>query len=235
MRRWLLALVLGLFAVWTVWKVVPFLGTDKPEVFATPTVQPMDPGSLALVAVKRDQRVCLDQMEYGPKARYVALTLRASRPSGPISIEARAPGYVARARQAPGLSGNAPVLVPIAPAKQEIDGGSLCITNEGRHKVSFYGVNPGTGSSPATTTVDGKAVKPQLSVTLLTSPSKSLGSRLGEIFDHVAAFRPVAGWEVWLLALVAFFGLPVTLGYVLSRALAQDDAERDRPHSSARR
>jgi hypothetical protein len=227
MRRWVVALVLGAFALWALVKVVPFLKSEKPEIFATPTVQPIDPATLALVDLKRDQRVCLNQMEYGPKARYVGLTLKSRWPSGPISIEARAPGYLARARQTAGVSGNAPVTIPIKAAGRAVDGGTLCVSNEGRHMVSLYAVNPGRGSSPATTTVDGEAITQQLSVTLLTSPAKSLGSRLGEIFDHVAAFRPVTGWEVWLLALLAFLGLPVALGFALARSLAEDDANTD--------
>jgi hypothetical protein len=228
MRRWVIALVLGVFALWALVKVVPFLKSEKPEIFATPTVQPIDPATLALVDLKRGQRVCLNQMEYGPKARYVSLTLRSRWPSGPISIEARAPGYLARARQTAGVTGNAPVTIPIQAASRAVDNGTLCVTNDGRHQVSLYGVNPGRGSSPATTTVDGKTVTQQLSVTLLTSPAKSLGSRLGEIFEHVAAFRPVTGWEVWLLALLAFFGLPVALGIALARSLTRDDADAER-------
>jgi hypothetical protein len=235
MRRGLFALVLGAFLLWAIWKVVPFLGTKQPEIFATPTVQPLDESTLALVAVKKHQRVCLDGMEYGPKARYVFATLRSTRPSGSILVEARAAGYAARGRHAPGLSGNAPFLVPIEPAPREVDRGTLCLTNEGRHKVSFYGVNPGRGTSPATTTVNGKPVPQQLSVTLLTSPSKSLGGRLGEIFGHVAAFRPVTSWEVWVLALIALVGVPVALGVALARSAAVDDADASPPYDSARR
>jgi hypothetical protein len=234
MRRGLLALVLASFAAFVVWKVVPFLRDKQQETFATPTVQATDPASLAPVSVKGHQRVCLERIEYGPKAKYVLVTLESKRASGPILLEARAPGYSAMARQSPGLRGTVPILLPIEPAPHEVDGGTLCLTNRGRHKVAFYGINPGRGSSPATTTVDGKAIQQQLSVTLLTSPSKSLGGRLGDIFDRVAAFRPVTGWEVWLLALLALIGLPVALGVALARSAALDDAEAS-PHSESPR
>jgi hypothetical protein len=230
MRRGLLALVLASFAAFVVVKVVPFLRDRQPETFATPTVPATDPASLAPVAVKGRQRVCLDRMEYGPKAKYVLVTVETKRASGPILLTARAPGYSATARQGPGLRGTVPVLLPIAPARQEVDGGTLCLTNRGRHKVAFYGINPGRGSSPAKTTVDGKAIQQQLSVTLLTSPSKSLGSRLGEIFDRVAAFRPVTAWEVWLLALLAFIAVPVALGVALARSAASDDDAEEPSH-----
>jgi hypothetical protein len=227
MRRWVLGLTLGVFALWVVWKVVPFLHSEKAEVFSTPTVQPTDPNALALVPVKKHQRVCVNGIEYGPGAKYANVTIKASRPTGALLVEAKANGYEARARQPGGLTGDVPIVVPIAPAPREVDGGSLCLTNEGRHQVLFYAVNQGRGSSPAETTIDGKPVAQELSVTLLTSPSRSLGSRVGAIFGHVAAFRPVAGWEVWLLALLAFLGVPVALGVALARSAASDEAARD--------
>jgi hypothetical protein len=234
MRRGLLALTLGVFALWVVVKAVPFLGGQRAEIFSTPTVQATDPSALALVPVKKHQRVCVNQMEYGPGAKYVSLSVRTTRPSGTILLEAKAPGYVASARRPAGLIGDVPIVIPIAPARSEVDGGTLCLTNEGRHQVSFYAINPGRGTSPAQTTVDGKPVMQQMSVTLLTSPSKSMASRLGTIFAHVAAFRPVTGWEVWLLALLAFIGVPVALGVALARAAADDEVPPP-DYDSARR
>jgi hypothetical protein len=234
MRRWLLGLTVGVFALWVVWKVVPFLSSEKAQVFSTPTVQPTDPSALALVPVKKRQRACVNGIEFGPGARYVNVSIRANRPSGAVLVEANANGYQARARQPAGVTGDVPIVVPIAPAPREVDGGSLCFTNEGRHQILFYAVNQGRGSSPAETTVDGKPVPQELGVTLLTSPSRSLGSRMGDIFAHVAAFRPVTGWEVWLLALLAFIGVPVALGVALARAAADDEVPPP-DYDSARR
>jgi hypothetical protein len=235
MRRGVLALTLGAFALWAGVKAVPFLGGQRAEIFATPAVQATDPSALALVGVKKHQRVCVNGIEYGPAAKYVSLSVKAKRPSGTILLEAKARGYEARARHPAGLIGDVPIVLPIAPARSEVDGGTLCLTNEGRHQVSFYAINPGRGSSPAQTTVDSKPVMQQMSVTLLTSPSKSMASRMGEIFGHVAAFRPVTGWEVWLLALLAFIGVPVALGVALARAAAADDEAPPPDYESARR
>ncbi|QEC46251.1 hypothetical protein FSW04_00785 [Baekduia soli] len=209
---------------WGVKKLGPFLDTQAQEVYATPTVQPTDAATLAPIPVKGGKQVCLHNVEYGPGAKYVYVTITTTRPAGPIAVEARAQGYDAKAVQPAGAASDVPLIVKIAPAPREVGDGTLCLTNLGRHQIRFYGIHPGRGSSPTTTTVDGKAIPEQLSVTLLTSPSKSLGSRIGTIFDHVAAFRPVTGWEVWIVAILALIGAPVAIVVALVRATAQDEA-----------
>jgi|GEM_PF-2206310 len=226
----LIALVVALlaFAVWGVAKAIPFLGSQQQAIFATPTSQPN--AQLAQVPVKgKGGRVCLQGVTYGPDARYVYVTRRSRYSTGEIVFEAHADGYDARARQ-PAADGpqEGPIILPIAPARREVAGGSLCVVNLGRHQLTLFGVPPGRDSSSTTTTIDGKASTTQVSVTLLTSPSASLGSRLGAIFDHAAAFRPLTGWEVWILALLAAIGAPVAIALALFRATAEDD-EQARP------
>jgi hypothetical protein len=227
MRRaaWIVIPMVLFLAYWGARKVSPFLHTRAAEVYATPTGVPTDAGALALVQVPgKGGRACVDHIEYGPGARYVELTINTpKRPAGAFTVEAQAPGYRATARQRPGLGTDQQAILPIRPATRSVGDGTLCITNEGRHRVGFYGVNPGRGSTPARSTVDGRAIVPQLSVRLLTSPSRSLGSRLGTILDHAAAFRPVTGWELWLLLVLVAVGVPVAIAVALIRADAEDD------------
>lgn len=230
MRKGLLAGVLALFALWFVVKAVPFLDRERPAIYATPTVQPTDPATLAPIAVKGGKSVCTDQIPWGPDARYVQLTLTGSKwPASPLLVVASGPGYRATARLPEGTAGDVLQTVAITPARKEIPNGKLCVVNEGRHQVKLYGINQGRGSSPSTTTVDGKPVDQELSVTLLTNPSQSLTSRLGTIASHIAAFRPMTGWQVFLLGLLAVFGVPVAVGVALARAAAEDDVAATGP------
>jgi hypothetical protein len=225
MRRGLLAGVLVLFALWFVVRAMPFLDRERPAIYATPTVQPTDPTTLAPIAVKGGQSVCADQIPWGPDARYVQFTLTGSKwPPSPLRIVATGPGYRAVARLPEGAAGDVQQTVAITPARTEIPDGTLCVVNEGRHQVKVYGINPGRGSSPSTTEVNGKPIDQELSITLLTNPSQSLTARLGTIASHIAAFRPLTGWEVFLLGLLAAFGVPVAVGVALARAAAEDDA-----------
>ncbi|MDX6726093.1 MAG: hypothetical protein QOK49_898 [Baekduia sp.] len=222
-----LAVAVLAFLAWGAWKAVPFLQSKPQEIFATPTSQPN--AELAQIAVPgKGGRVCLDGIEYGPDAKYVYVTLRSQYPTGAIDVEASAPGYTARTRQPAGGPADGPLILKIAPARRAVAGGTLCVVNHGRHQLALFGVPPGRGSSATTTKVDGKDSKAQLSVSLLTSPSKSLGSRLGTIFDHAAAFRPVTGWEIWLLALLALVGAPLAIAFAVAAAAAEDErAPRD--------
>jgi hypothetical protein len=225
MRKTPLILTVVVFALWFAWKGLHFLETAPAEIYSTPTVEPTNAAELGEVRLKRRQRACADGIEYGPGARYVIVTVLTDQPAGPLRFEARAPGYAADAIHPGGAGSNQRVVVPITPAAKPVDGGTLCITNLGKQRVGFYSVGAGgPQGTPSQTTIDGKPVDLDLSITLLTSPSKPIGDRLGTIFDHMAAFNPLSGWVVWVLLVAALVGVPFALGAALGRAAAEDDA-----------
>ena len=226
MRRRLLAGFLVLFGVWFVWKALPFLDAGRPDTYATPTDQPTDPTNLVPVDVKRGQQACLDQIPFGPQARYLQFTIKGSKhgPAGAITITASAPGgYLATAHVAAGTPGDVLQTVALAPSPRTVTDGTLCFRNDGRHQLAFYGIGAGRGSGPSTTYVNGKALAQEFSVTLLRSPSRPLGDRFATLSSHLAAFRPLTGWEVWLLGLLAIVGVPITVAVALARAASEDD------------
>jgi hypothetical protein len=224
MRKTPLILVVLVFGLWFAIKGRPFLDTPHPEIFSTPTAQPQNEAELGNARVKRGQRICADGIEYGPEARYVAVTLLTDQPAGRLRFTASAPGgYTAQAVQPAGAGSNQQIVVPIAPAPRAVEGGTLCIANLGRHAVGFYSVGAlGPQGTPSETTVDGKGIPLDLSITLLTSPSRSIGDRLGTVVDHLAAFNPLSGWAVCVLIVLALIGVPIAVGVALGRA-AQDD------------
>jgi hypothetical protein len=233
MRKGLLALTLLLVVGFTVWKVVPFLQGGRPDVYDTPTAIPLD-GVGTPVTMKKGQEACLTGLDLGPDARYTQFSLQTKRPSPPLQLTVKGPGgYVARAPVAGGQPDNTVVITKITPAPRELSGGRFCLRNLGRHAVSVYGVGHGARSSaPNVTTVDGKPVDGTISLTLLRSPSRSLWAQLGETFDRMAAFRPVTGFEVWILALLVLLATPVGLAVALARSAATDDAAADAERQS---
>jgi hypothetical protein len=233
MRRSVACAAVALFALFVLWKVVPFLGLQRSDVASTPTVTPGDESELRAVVVKGGKRVCVDHVLYAPDARFVEVTLDARWRTGPIRIDVSAPRYSATAMIRGGRINTERTVTPIRPAPREVSG-TLCLTNRGRHVVGFFGVEAhGRGASPAVTTVDGVVATRQLSVTLLRSPSRSLWGQMGEIFDRVAAFRPIAGWMAGLLFVLLFLAAPVALAVALGRAAAADDPVAAEPGPGA--
>jgi hypothetical protein len=223
MRKGVAALTLLLVVGFAVWKAVPFLQGGRPDVYATPTVMPLDGVGIA-VNIKKRQTACLEGIDLGPGARYAQVSLHTKRPSPPLEFVARGPGYESRTRVPGGLGDNAVVVAPLTPAPRNLSNASLCVRNLGRHQVGFYGAAPGRDHAPNVTTVDGRPADGQLSVRLLRSPSRSLFGQSGDIFDRIAAFRPVTGWEVGILALLVLIGAPLGLAVALARAAGEDDA-----------
>lgn len=223
MRKRVLALVVVAFAGWFAWKALPFLRVAQPAVWETPTVSPGGPAPLQAFTAKGGQHVCIDHVDFGPQARWVQIGIQASRfPAPAIRVEARAPGYRAVSRIPAGAAAGSTPLVALRPAAHDAGDGTLCLVPEGRHTMAFMGTTLGRNSSPSTTTVDGQAIGGQISVTLLSSPAQSMGSRLGDLAAHLAGFRPVTGWEVFLLGLLVVLGAPLLVGVALARAAAQD-------------
>jgi hypothetical protein len=231
MHRGVLAGALVLFLAWFLVKGIPFLTEGRPATWATPTSTPSSGDQIAPVTVGAGGRICVGGMPWGPDARYVELRVQpgvhAMAPA--IDLVATAPGYRATATVPAGLKQNAEAIAKIAPASHEVTG-TLCVVP--RAKLSLYGVlKQGRLAAPVAVTLDGRRVADrQLSVTLLTNPSQSLLGRFGDALDHVAAFRPVGRWFVWLVALALVLGTPVALAFALAEAAAEDDEPEESPY-----
>lgn len=221
MRKTPLVVIVVAFAAFLVIKAPGWLDKAPAQTYATPVAQPDSGGELAPVQVPKRQEACVDRIPFGPDARYVLVTVVTDGPAaGPLEITAKADGYAATARVAAGTPNNGQVVAPIAPAARE-GLGTLCITNQGKREIGLYGV--GGGANPSTTTVAGAVSDRDLSVTLLTSPSKSLGSRFGSLLHNAAAFNPLSPWLLWIVLALVLVGAPVGVGVALGRAAADDD------------
>jgi hypothetical protein len=238
MRRGIVAGFLGLFLVWFLVAGLAYLDKARPAIWATPTSEPYDVSQLTPIAVPGHGRICVDGMPWAPQARFVQLRVlpgpRAR--TAAIGVAATGPGgYRADAQILGGLAQNARATVPIRPARKEITG-TLCVTNEGARPLSFYGVPTADRlGAPVKVTLDGKPVPDrQLSVTLLQSRDKSILGRLGTVLSHVATFRPIGPWLVWILLALLLVGAPVGVALALARASAEDDElEEDAPATPA--
>jgi hypothetical protein len=227
MRRRLVIGVLAAFAAWFLVKAVPYLTEGRPAVWATPTSEPYTAAQLSPVTVPARRQVCVDGMPWAPDARYVQLrVLPGVRPARApeLGVEATGPGYRATGTVPAGLRQNDQAIARIAPAPRELSG-RLCVTNRGARALALYGVGrQGRLAAPVEMTVAGREVADrQLSVTLLSNPDQSLIGRMGDVLDHVAAFRPIGTWIVWLVLAALLVGVPAGVAVALGKAAALDD------------
>jgi hypothetical protein len=230
MRRGLLVGTLALLAAWFLVKAVPFLTEGRPAVWATPTSRPFSAQQLFPVAVPAGRRACVTGMPWGPQARYVQLEVLPGvrNRTPPLTVEASGPGYRASGAIAGGLKQNAKGVARIAAAPRELTG-SVCVLNRGTRPLELFGVSTqGRQVAPVRMTVAGRDVKDrQLSITLLSNPDQSLIARMGDVLGHVAGFRPVGTWVVWILLLLLLLATPAGVALALSRAGAMDDDDQE--------
>jgi hypothetical protein len=227
MRRRLVIGVLVAFGAWFLVKAVPYLTEGRPAIWATPTSEPYTAALLQPVTVPARGQVCVDGVPWSPDAKYVQLrVLPGVRPAQTpeLGVEATGPGYRATGTVPAGLRQNDQAIAKITPAPRELSG-RLCVTNRGARPLALYGVGKqGRLAAPVKVTVAGRELPDrQLSVTLLSSPNQSLLGRMGDVTSHVAAFRPVGAWVVWLLLVALLIGVPVAVAVALGKAAALDD------------
>lgn len=215
------------------WHALGYLDAPRADIWATPTPQPDQAAPLVPVKVPPGRTVCVDNVPFGPEARYVWVTpLPGGVTKRPIDVVARAPGYVAKAQIPAGTFDNQPAYVRLRPTARTERSGSLCLTPNERHAVSFYGV-PSLGriQSRSVTTIDDVQAPATLSVTVLTGISSPINSRLDTLTARIAAFRPGGTWLIWILGLLVVFGAPAAIACALGRAIDDDES----PQSSDRK
>lgn len=214
------AAVLGFLApiiVLAIAKFVPHLGGQAPSIDSTPAVQPL--AELTDVTLEPGQTLCVRGVALGPDSRF-ARFFRPVRRAGvpPLTVTATGPRYrsvsqTPRNRDAPRV-----ITVPLEPPRTEIDGASICIRNDGRRNTYLIGVPPGLDSTVSETSVNGRPIPEDVTVTLLKDPSASRLSNLPAILDRASAFTPFGPWAAWLLSALVVVGVPAALGVALARS-----------------
>lgn len=213
----------ALLAAMVVLGFLPWLAADRPAVFSTPIARP--PSVLAELPLRQGARACVDNVLFGPDAQELKIQVTSTRPTGgpPLRVTARAAGYGARASVAGGY-GPSDLEVPLAPARRELAGGTLCVRNQGRSTVGFLATVEGRALGTARTTVDGKPAPAELSLTLQERRPASLLARAGELLQRAAAFRPgyLAPGVLWLMLAAVGLVVPVAALVAFGRAVDED-------------
>ncbi len=229
-------IVLGGLALLLVWLAVfgtRLLARGHPAIWATPTSEAAKPADLRPITIPAGGRACADHIPFGPEARYVSFRVlpAAGAAAGPLTVEATDGGaYRAQGRVPAGLARGARAIARIPAAEHEAYG-TLCLRNDGPRPLDVAGV-PRNGSYASASRLDvggTRVTDRELSLTLLSATHRSMAARLGSILSHVAAFRPVGAWFVWIVLALLLAGVPVAALRALRWAARADEVAPEAP------
>ncbi len=229
MPRWVSPIVTALLVVvgMLIW-FVPYLGQSRRPVSSTGASPPfysitpvlLAPGSLACMTnVTIDTNAGL--------AQFVAIPGPQAAP--PLRVSARGPdGYHSPAVRLPGGYRNpTPQIAAIRPPTHALIG-QLCVRNVGRVAVSLTGTTEKRTSGREQTVIDGRAVKPDVSLQLLQNRTPTLLEQTPEALQHMATFKGpfVSTALLWLLLVLVVLGVPALVIVAVASAVSTDQPAR---------
>jgi hypothetical protein len=200
--------------------LLPGLLRDRPRVDATPSPPPLS--SIALVKVPGGERACLANVVLDAGSDIARFTVGTfGRPGPALAVTAAGRRY----RVARGFADNARLAVALDPPRRPVET-SFCIANQGRRSIALYGSDELRTRSRVTVTVGGRAVAPDVTLTLDRRRPASVLGELGAVVAHTARWRGGIGRPVvWALLVLVLLGVPGGALWAFSRALAEDAVE----------
>jgi hypothetical protein len=200
--------------------LVPGLLRDRPRVDATPGPPPLS--SVALVKVPGGGRACLGNVVLDPGSELATFTVGTYGRPGP-ALDVTAAGR--RYRVARGFADNAHLAVALKPPPRAVPT-TFCIANTGRRAIALYGSDELRTRSRETVTVGGRAVGPDVTLTLERRAPASVLDELGDVIARTTRWRPGVGEPlVWALAVLVLLGVPGLALWGFSASLAEDAVE----------
>ncbi len=218
----LLALVLLGALIW----FVPYLTRKQQPVAGVPT--PPALFGLSEFALPAGQKACITSVTVTPNSRLAQIQTHPATVNGPggppLELVLSAPGYLARSL-APGGYPLGTVTFTVSPPKKASIG-TACFINRGKRTVLLDGTTEPRTISRSYTVIEGNGVFGDITLTFLDSHPRSLLSRLGEVFGHASDLtdRLIPVWLIWILAVLAAFGVPLAVVAAFYWALRQDEA-----------
>ena len=205
------------FVVVLAWGVavlwLPFLTRTREAISQTPV--PIALHEPARIVLRAGATACLRGVTFDRDSEVVGFTRGgAARAPAALIVSAAAPGYRARTVAPP--QGTV-VRVPLAPPRRSVIG-RLCIANAGRRAIVLPGTTDPGSAEPPFTSIDGRAIVPDVAVSLYRRRPSSYLSRVGGILRHASTFA----WDpavLWGLAILVLVGVPVAVVWGLALSL----------------
>jgi hypothetical protein len=203
---------------------VPWLTKGRTDTTSTPTPPPFQ--AIAPIALPRGEQACENVVALSPDTR--AITVLSAKHTGggvPLDVIVTAPGYRGTGSIPGGYLGEGGLTAAISPPPPRNAIGSVCVRNAGRRDAQLQGTTEGRIQNRSSTAVDGEVIPQKMALLLSEDRQRSLGSRLGEVGDRIAAFKPPFVNDVTLaiLALLVLIAAPAGVIYAIATGIASDD------------
>jgi hypothetical protein len=172
---------------------------------------------------------CMDSVTLARRTNQVQFSVRpepSARGGPPLEVVLSAAAYEARTHLAGGYPGGVATLPIAAPPADEI--GRACFLDRGRAPMLLLGTTEGRAISRSPLLIDGRQVPGDLTVAFVEGHTRSLLGDLSEAFGHAANLtdRLVPVWLLWILAVLAAFGIPAAALGALYSALRSEATAR---------
>jgi hypothetical protein len=143
------------------------------------------------------------------------------KPGPPLAVTLRAPGYTARSGVRSGFEDNSSLQVAL-PAPPGGRLATVCIRNDGQHRVAFYAAGD-SARSRVHATVNGKREHATPTLSFAEARPVSIAQRAGVTAGRIAVFRGLLdhAWVVWLLAGLMLAGVPLLVAAGLAASARQ--------------
>lgn len=203
----------------------PYLTEQRPVISEVPA--PAALFALSEFSVAPNRQACMSAVGISPNSRIAEFHLRPAKPtpSGgpPVELILTAPKYRATLRVPGGYPGGS-IALPIAAPKQATIG-TACFANRGKTTVLLDGTTEARTVSRSTVRIDGSLTPGDIALTFSDSRPSSLLDRLGEVFGHASNLTDqlVPAWLIWILAVLAAFGVPAGMILAFYRGLRDDE------------
>jgi len=179
---------------------------------------------VALVPVPGGGTACLDKATVTRASSVLQVRVGTfGRPSAGLGVSISAPGYrYATSLRRGSFPDNALISVPVVPPPADTLA-RVCLRNPGLHQIALYGAT--SPLSRSHTSVNGRAVRPNVALSLLSGTRPRLVDARGAILRRALLFDPgiVATWWLWPLVVLVFLLGPLGLIALLAAA-TRDDA-----------
>lgn len=196
--------------------IVPYL-TEHSRI-ATEVPQPAPLVAASLVEFLPGQSACANEIGLLPGAQVAQLHIGTfGKAAAPLRFTLSAPGYHESVAVPPTYVDNGLLEVPFTGPGRALQG-EVCITNDGTGPVALYASSDRTKSRSLTTNA-GHDVTANFELAFYKRQPQSLLEQTGSILRRLRLFHAHLGLpELWLLALLFVFGVPLASLAVLAAA-----------------